>query len=468
MNAAAKRENNRSLAEMLKIGEEDAATLLNVSVGITFSEEDVVSADVAGQVASLLGRTVAMVSSNSDVGPVAAELLIGDAQPRHDAPKIWLRSQNGRVIISRRCERSDRSVLHPIVRLISACYACAAVIKAVIGDRLPYPSPDEFYVDIDDLLGGDASVLRKEVEISETYLAGAGAIGNGFVLGLLHLKGRGKIYVVDDDQVSDGNLQRCALFQAEDVGKFKAQVLCDAAARVRPAIEFIPKAARLQDLSSATNPAWLKRLVVAVDSPRARRNLQNEIPGEVFDASTTGAAEIVFHYHIQPNPGACLCCVYPSNPDEHAHERHIAEALGVSLADVRQIKVSPEAAAQIVAKYPALEIGSVINAPYDTLFKALCSGEKLSTPEGRDALTPFAFISTLAGALLALEFIRRSHRGHTGLPNFWRISPWHNPMTRNRRHQPRREGCEFCCEPVMRAATDQIWGADGDSTPVVG
>lgn len=62
---------------------------------------------------------------------------------------------------------------------------------------------------------------------------------------------------------------------------------------------------RLQDVPAKQGGgAWLKRLIVGVDSPRARRNLQTEVPGEVYDASTTGISEVVVHF--SPTAGGPL------------------------------------------------------------------------------------------------------------------------------------------------------------------
>jgi len=458
MNSSTKKENSRSLAEMMGIGEEEAAALLNVSVAVTFADGDRVAKDIATHAATLLSRTLSDVRLNdSQMRSIAMELVVGATEPRYDSPKVWLSVTDGRVTIAKTQLSSDTSDVPPIGRLIAACYVCAAALGTVIGDRLPYPTPETYVVDMRELLGEDEPLLRKECDFSEAHLAGAGAIGNGFILGLAQFPIRGKLNVVDDDHVSEGNLQRCALFGPSDVGTKKAEALVAAAARTESQVVYVPRTVRLQQLAERGEGAWLKRLVVAVDSPRARRHLQNEMPGEVFDASTTGAAEIVFHYHRQPTDGACLGCVYPSNPDEHAHERHVADALGVSFQDVREMKISEAAATKILAKYPDLVRESVVGVPYDTLFKALCSSEKLFTAEGRDVLTPFAFISTLAGVMLALEFFRRMHRGHSGLPNFWRISPWNNFMVRNRRILPKNPDCEFCGVPVLRDLIRKMW-----------
>ena len=43
---------------------------------------------------------------------------------------------------------------------------------------------------------------------------------------------------------------------------------------------------------------------------------------------------------------------------------------------------------------------------FDSLFKQLCAEQALLMPTGAQVLAPFAFVSNLAGALVALELAR--------------------------------------------------------------
>jgi hypothetical protein len=195
-----------------------------------------------------------------------------------------------------------------------------------------------------------------------------------------------------------------------------------------------------------------------VDSPRARRSLQAEIPGQVFDASTTGIGEIVLHFHQQPTSGACMSCVYHQSPEEDAHERHVADTLGVSLSEVMQTRISSTAAEQICKRYPQFQPSDLAETAYDTLFKQLCSAAQLNV-EDRQVLTPFAFVSVLAGTLLAIEFVRRIQRGHKDLFNEWRVSPWSNLVMRRQRFLEKRRDCEFCGNPLLASVTKAFWAS---------
>jgi hypothetical protein len=177
----------------------------------------------------------------------------------------------------------------------------------------------------------------------------------------------------------------------------------------------------------------------------------------VFDASTTGVAEVVLHYNRQPTELACMGCVYYENPEEHAHEKHVADALGVSVRDVREERISSNAAREIHSRYPQISTSELEGLAYDTLFKRLCSTEKLKTAEGRQVLAPFAFVSVLAGTLLAIEFVRRIQNRDDARFNEWHVSPWANPVMRCRHVLSANPECEFCGNEVFSRIARRLW-----------
>jgi surfactin synthase thioesterase subunit len=152
-----------------------------------------------------------------------------------------------------------------------------------------------------------------------------------------------------------------------------------------------------------------------------------------------------------------ITCFAPITKRRGAHEKHVAETIGVSLDEVRRERISDAAAALICKRYPQLNPASIAGTAFDTLFKQLCSSTQLKTSEGRQVLAPFAFVSVLGGVYLAIEFIRRLHRSRAPLFNEWRISPWSNPVIRRRRKLERNPDCEFCANPLMVGVAESIW-----------
>lgn len=242
--------------------------------------------------------------------------------------------------------------IHGLLRTIATCYACAAILDCALDSELPFGLPDPLVLSFD-ALGVDPIDLSNPIDIGHAYLAGAGAIGNGLLWAARHLDLRGRLEIVDDDHVDSGNLNRQVWFGTEDIDLKKVDRLVLRAQPFFPKLALIPRPQRLQDLSEKSAAPWLRRLIVAVDSRRARRQLQNEFPGEVFDASTTDIREVVVHYHRQPTTHACLSCIYEPDGEERSREQHIADHLGASVEAVRSERIGVAEATMIAARFPS-------------------------------------------------------------------------------------------------------------------
>jgi molybdopterin/thiamine biosynthesis adenylyltransferase len=457
LTAEAKRENARALAAAAGVTVDTADQALDVTVLITAESSDATADLIANEAHLLLERTVTKVSRKRVDGLTAVELVIGMAAPRTRGPYLFLSVFTDRAVISSRDQyQSDCAGTHGILVLLCAAYACGQVLRVALGENSPVSSPDPFVLPFD-VFCQDQRDLAFPVDVGRSHLAGAGAIGNGFLWAARHLDIRGELHVVDDDYVSSGNLNRQIWFDRNDINEPKATRLCEKAQRTLPNLALIAHQARLQDLRS--DDPWLRRLVVAVDSRRARRALQNEFPGEVFDASTTDLREIVVHHHREPNAYACLSCIYELDEQEVSRESHIAEHLGVAVDEVRTERISTSAASIIVQRFKDLNCSSIVGVAYDTLFKQLCSSGKLTTTQGEALTAPFAFISVLAGTLLALDMVRvLGQSKHVPDFNYWRLSPWHPPLERRRVLRPKQVNCTFCGDMTMRKVNHALWG----------
>jgi hypothetical protein len=462
LNTAARCENARTLAQLLGVEVESATRLLDVSVVVTFDPDDAAAALLGQQTTGLLRRTIREGGPTAHEDSVAAEVVIGSASPRTAARTLWANSVPGRAVIGRdRPPAAEWAQLHPALSLVSACYVTSAVLKLATADAIPYPSPDPLILELDRLGLPGRGASARPIDICRSYLAGAGAVGNGFLWALQYFDVRGRLDIVDFDVVTAENLQRQVWFTEEDVGETKAERLAERAWRAFPGVQIVPRVCRLQDLREKGPGPWLNRLIVGVDSPRARRALQDEIPGEVFDASTTGVSEIVLHHHKQPTEGACLSCIYAPGGAERAREREIARHFGVSIADVQKLQIDDQVARAIAARFPGqgLNPAALIGQSYDSLFKALCAQAALLSPEGAQVLAPFAFVSVLAGALLAVEFVRRCGEPAQDHFNYWTVSPWHPFLVGRQRREAPRPTCPFCSVPELRATATKLWQA---------
>jgi hypothetical protein len=466
----ARRENALALAAAAGLPLALAAERLEISVLISHEPDVAWAAQLASEAAQMLSRTVrevVLARPGSVVGrPVAVELVIAGAAPRSSATPVFVSLNADLGVIARSRAPSAGSAEVPGLWVsMLACYACAGALYAALGDVLPYAFPEPFVLRFGDV-GVDRALLQQPLNIGRAYMAGAGAVGNAVLWAARHTDLRGEIVIADDDSVDSGNLNRQVWFGPDDLGQPKATRLAALAQPFLPGVKLIPETCRIQNLPQKTDGAWLTRLLVTVDSRRARRALQTEFPGEVFDASTTDIREVVSCHNRQPTDVACLSCVYEPDAEEYSREHHIAEHLGVSVSEVRAERISEGAAHVISARFRELEAVALVGMSYDTLFKKLCAEAELQTVEGRRVVAPFAFVSCLAGVVLMMDLVRRlagsSSTALDGEFNYWRLSAWHPPLVRRRERRGRQSGCGFCGNPTFATVNRALWG-DHDS-----
>lgn len=459
LTTGAQRQNATTLAAALGLTEARAAELLDLTVLVTADPTDPTALALASDVVELLGRTVREATRDLLAGPVSAELVIGAASRRTDAKHVFVQvgARGATMFQSQPTSAESCAPTHRLLCAWIACYACAVLLDRAIDADLPFNLPIPFKLSFD-VLGLDLDALDQPVDIGHAYLAGAGAIGNGLLWAGRHLDLRGRLEIADDDVVDSGNLNRQIWFHETDIKAGKAERLAHHAQPFFPNLKLVPRPSRLQALEERSTGAWLPRLIVAVDSRRARRALQNEFPGEVFDASTTDIREVVVHHHRQPTDCACLSCIYAPDSVEFSREAHIAEHLGVSVEEVRSERITAATAAQIQARFPRLEVDDLIGLAYDSLFRSLCGEGVLKSAAQREQTAPFAFVSCLAGVMLAFELVRRI--GHSISEhdfNYWSISAWHPPLAQRRRLRPRQADCAFCSNSTLRAVNASLW-----------
>lgn len=455
-------ENAKTLAALLGIEEEEAAQRLALRIAVTFDSNADGPRQLGAHIIEMLRRTVDYVGAE-DSGPFAVEVVIGPCPPVTNAPaRVFVGEEKGDFVIREEAAlpRCDLSIPKPLL-VIAACYVSAGAIRVALGTTFPFQNSAPIVLSWPALFGANLQALERPLDIGDTYLAGAGAVGHGFVYTLRYFDVRGTLYVTDPKKVTPGGLNRCLLFGADDLGFPKASRLCEVSQALFPRLTLVPIDKELDEARKLRGSDFLiQKLVVGVDSRRVRRSLQSSLPGNVFDASTTDVTEVVLHFNQQPTELACLSCVYPENERERKHEENVAEALGLTIEEVRSGFITVPVANKICNRYPELQPDDLVGRAFDTVYKELCGVGKLKTVGGQQVLAPFSFVSVLAGAYLATEFAIRLAPHDDARFNYWRLSPWHNPVPQLQQVRPRDPRCEFCSNPVIRRVVQQLWGGN--------
>lgn len=429
------------LTLMTLVGVDEGAALekLQTTVVVT-AAMDAVCSKLAANIRQVLARTFHVVDAQS----ADVHISIGTDEPAA-APihlRVKMTDASEIVLLPPDAKTSCLGVapsIPGILLKIAACYiAGQAIARAIVQERAFVSS--EFIVSAVKL-GVSNDELRGTVELDQAVLIGGGGVANGLLWALEEVDARGGMEVVDPKSVSESNLNRCLYFEPEDVGQSKAQVLARKFKHLHLHLE--PFAGTFADLNKRKKQ--VRRAITTTDSRVARRNVRNEYPLEIIDASTTGLSEIITFSEKQPTDAACLACIYIYIAQESEQERYIAEALGLEISEVKRQFIDAQLAAKLANIHPSLRAKDIEGLAMDSLFRQMCGSGNLLDAKVEQVLAPLAFISNLAGALLAVELLRAdSARAPFSDANYLFLSPWSPPSPRARRHRGKQPACEFC------------------------
>ena len=150
---------------------------------------------------------------------------------------------------------------------------------------------------------------QEKIRESKILVAGAGALGNEIVKGLVQL-GVGHIWIVDYDRVVKSNVNRCVLFRLADAeqGEYKALALARHAKELNPKVDIEPI---VKDLETIDRGIYEKSSLAfgAVDNLDARIQLNidcyyNSVP--LIDGGIDGLLGQV--QVVVPPHTPCLQC----------------------------------------------------------------------------------------------------------------------------------------------------------------
>lgn len=459
MDALQQLENQRSLAAALGIQDEEAGARLNSELQITWSDGDPASERIGRHVVALLSRTFERVGTPGvPLLDASIELRIQNVASKTTGGQqihCWVQDYVATIGEIFTETPSVTDPLSPILELLLACFVAARVADKAL--NLGKCSDAPLILDFGRWLDVEMCDLSRVVQLGRIHIAGAGAVGNAFSYALALLPVDGRLTVIDPKPVTGGVLNRCLCFTAADINAHKAIKLAEWIGCTNPALIADGYVGTIADYR-AQQSGEIHCLVSGIDSRSGRRQLQDELPLEVFDASTTGIEEVVFHHNQILADGACLACIYPETPGERDYELHLARKLHVSVTEVRTGYITPAAAGRIVARYPMLSATQITGTAYDSLFKQLCATQQLVGPEQKQVLAPFSFVSQLAGTVMAIEmYLKRAGYKHTEAFNYWRISPWRGPIYDLRTQRPKLDSCSSCSDPIYQLTAREVW-----------
>jgi len=393
---------------------------------------------------------VSLVFGNSSLGKPQGRVVTANC---HD----WC------VYIDADIKADPNESWNPVLALVTACYAAARCTQVILGGAIEQEEWRPFSI-LDFKDGRVEFDWSRRWKLMEAHLAGIGAIGSSFLYSLAaHGCAEGKLVLVDHDRVEMSNLGRYTFFDANDEGAYKTIAakarLDELGLPVR--IETVEK--RFEQYFNeayATDSGFrVERLVSAPDKRATRRAFQRTLPRGMWDAST-GPNQISLHSNTFDAAYACTECIYPETAEEHAHERHVAETLGVDVARIQSGEPITKAdALRIVERYPELREEELVGKAFESLFRNLCSAGELHVASGI-VHAPFSFVSGLAGVLLYFELLKSAVPevfGPFQEYNYFQLNPLRQPNSEFRELRASRKEC-MCQQEVVRKVYRKVWG----------
>ncbi len=323
----------------------------------------------------------------------------------------------------------------------AACVAIANIFRSSFKAQLPAAKPDlEVTFSVLEMAPVDpANALNpalKRVDIGEVYLAGVGAIGNGFVWAMEHLHCIGTLHLVDGEVLAQSNLQRYAMTVETDVNKPKVDLA--KAWLSKDGLRVEPHAKHWEEFVGERQGWSFDQVAVAVDTARTRINIQASLPRVVFNGWTQ-VGEAGISRHDFRGPGACLACLYIPDNKAPNYDQLVARALHLpetpeQLLEIRKRLRLAEPTDRgfldrvaAAAGVPIEELLPFENKPLESLYlQGICGGAVMTLAKGGNPVqrneAPMAFQSTFAGILLAADLVAERLALRSRLPTKTQIS----------------------------------------------
>ena len=441
-----------ALMNLARIPEELALEKLATTVLVT-SAANVACKKLAANIEQLLDRTFRVVATL----PAEVHVSVGTDEPDSSPVRLRVKITDAgeAILLPPGCASScvnDTADVPGLLIKVAACYFAGQAISRAVAPQYAFTDAD--FIVSAARLGTTNEDLEQKLNLDEAVLVGGGGVANGVLWALEAVDAHGNMAVVDPKNVSESNLNRCLYFDKADVGKAKVSIL--AKKYQHQHLTLSPFVGTFSELTKQR--VRVRRAITTTDSRAARRAIRNELPLEIIDASTTGATEVVTFLEKQPGDSACLACIYIHIAQETEREKHIADALGLEVEEVKRQFIDARLAAKLSRIHPSLKAEDIEGMAMDSLFRQLCGTGGLLDAKLEQVLAPLAFVSNLAGALLAIELLRADAGGVRRYgSNYLNLSPWTPPFARARRLKGKQPACLFCHGKHTEELMSMLW-----------
>lgn len=368
---------------------------------------------------------------------------------------------------------------NPVGSYAAACMGVAEVFKALLREYVGEENIQGRVMPIEDTTFStyDYTVnpanpenpdLPSVVNLHNLNVIGVGAGGGALVQTLSALDAvRGTIRLVDSDEVSSSNLNRYIWAYRRDVGAMKSEVGKQVVVEAHPALTFAVKSYSQPYIAftEEVDEAALELVVSAVDTVRAREQIQWDLPEMILDASTNQAGDYVV-LCVAFGEGQCLACKHQGRQDGVKREMAVlSDQIGLDTDTLVDMNTDNAAftpnEVDTIAGYVDGSADITIPEPgerFSDWFRQHCGHLDLG---GADMEVPVPFLPVTAGVLLAGEVIKQRHFPEAQVDNRFTHNMLGVPVEGMHGFTNAHPDCGICGDPDAVDRYDQKWEKSG-------
>ena len=355
---------------------------------------------------------------------------------------------------------------NPYAAGAAAALACAELFRRVFLKSEAERDISVSLLNYDESTGANLKLV--DADIGNVLFVGVGAVGNAALWVLARdTQIRGRLWLVDGEEVTLSNLQRYVLTTFSDVGRSKVLLGQVALSETRLTIETMQST--LEQFVEAQNAINnIPVTVISVDNVEGRRSAQALLPRLVING-WTGDQALGTSWHIFSCDAACLACLYHPHGQGTSAVEQAAKALGLPHDRAALLWVSRQPLSSDDIKIVANSLGVKESVLKPWLTKSLgdiytdvvCGAVPLDvTGVGKVETVPLAHQSALAGILMAAELLKRTQPDLAALSQREPLVSWDDvlrpPPPIWGKPRAREKGC-ICGDPDYQKVYAQKW-----------
>jgi hypothetical protein len=303
---------------------------------------------------------------------------------------------------------------NPYAAAAAAAFAAAELFRRIF---LKTSTELDFALSLlnfDDKTGAQTNLPASS--LGDVIFVGLGAVGNAALWTLARdEKRKGRLWLIDNEELEFSNLQRYVLGTAADVARHKVLLGKEALAKSQMSVETAK--ATLEDFAQEKGGLTIPTLCISVDNVPTRRAAQALLPRLAVNG-WTGDRALGSSWHVVSRKAACLACLYHPHAQGPSQTDQAARALGLTseraaLLWVTRQPLSDDDIANAAGKFG---VDRNLLEPWrgktlgDMYTDVVCGAVPINLPvTGRVETVPLAHQSALAGILMAAELVKRTN-----------------------------------------------------------